>query len=169
MKTLKEQFRPNGGIAWVYRLVLPTGQKGRFYNVLSLSPYLELRERFPYLTYSCKSQLNSSNSENELQTRLLSIWAHGSCQDWDMLGDHPQHRFIASSPLSSPAMPSLAAITHLQAPVYSRTKVAYLTSQNMDTQKGIRQYNQYKKKLSMQFYFALFYYVLHNLNNWPFK
>lgn len=89
MKTLKEQFRPNGGIAWVYRLVLPAGQRGLFYIVLSLSPYLELRERFPYLTHSCKSQLNSSNSENELQTRLLSIWAHGSCQDWGRLGDHP--------------------------------------------------------------------------------
>lgn len=57
--------------------------------MLSLSPYLELRERFPYLTHSCKSQLNSSNSENELQTRLLSIWAQGSCQGWGRLRDHP--------------------------------------------------------------------------------
>lgn len=38
----------------------------RFHNVLSLSPYLELRERFPYLTHSSKSQLNSSNSESDL-------------------------------------------------------------------------------------------------------
>lgn len=89
MKTLNKQSRPNGGIAWVYRLVLPTGRRGLFHNVLSLSPYLELRERFPYLTHSCKSQLNSSNSKNELQTRLLSIWAQGSCQGWGTLRDHP--------------------------------------------------------------------------------
>lgn len=89
MKTLNKQSWPNGGIAWVYRLVLPTGWRGLFHNVLSLSPYLELRERFPYLTHSCKSQLNSSNSENELQTRLLSIWAQGSCQGWGRLRDHP--------------------------------------------------------------------------------
>ena len=89
MKTLNKQFCPNGGIACVYRLVLPTGWRGLFHNVLSLSPYLELRERFPYLTHSCKSQLNSSNSENELQRRLLSIWAQGSCQGWGGLADHP--------------------------------------------------------------------------------
>lgn len=89
MKTLNKQCWPNGGIAWVYRLVLPTGRRGLLHNVLSLSPYLELRERFPYLTHSCKSQLNSSNSENELQTRLLSIWARGSCQGWGRLRDHP--------------------------------------------------------------------------------
>lgn len=89
MKTLNKQCWPNGGIAWVYRLVLPTGRRGLFHNVLSLSPYLELRERFPYLTHSCKSQLNSSNSENELQTRLLSIWAQRSCQGWGRLRDHP--------------------------------------------------------------------------------
>lgn len=60
-----------------------------FHNVLLLSPYLELRERFPYLTHSCKSQLNSSNSENELQTCLFSIWTQGSCQGWGSLRDHP--------------------------------------------------------------------------------
>lgn len=106
MKTLKKQHRPNGGIAWVYRSVLPTGQRGLFYNVLSLSPYLKLRERFPYLTHSCKSQLNSSNSENELQTRLLSIWAHGSCQDWAWRPPLSAD-LLASSPLSSAGTPSL--------------------------------------------------------------
>lgn len=85
MKTLNKHSWPNRGIAWVYRLVLPTGWRGLFHNVLSLSPYLELRERFPYLTHSCKSQLNSSNSGNDLQTRLLSILAQRSCQGWGRL------------------------------------------------------------------------------------
>lgn len=83
----------HGGTARVYRLFLPTGWRGLFHNVLLLSPYLELRERFPYLTHSCKSQLNSSNSEKELQTRLLSIWTQGSSQSWSRLWDHLSLRF----------------------------------------------------------------------------
>lgn len=104
MKMLNKWLSPNGGIAWVYRLVLPTGRRGPFHNVLLLSRYLALRERFPYLTHSCKSELNSSNSENELQTCLLSIWTRGSCQGWGGLGDHPSD-LLASSPLKTAAAP----------------------------------------------------------------
>lgn len=76
----------HGGTAQVYRLFLPTGWRGLFHNVLSLSPYLELRERFPYLTHSCKSQMNSSNSGTRtpnasafnldlgVQPRLKQVW-----------------------------------------------------------------------------------------------
>lgn len=104
MKMLNKWLSPNGGIAWVYRLVLPTGRRGPFHNVLLLSRYLALRERFPYLTHSCKSELNSSNSENELQTCLLSIWTRGSCQGWGRLRDHPSD-LLASSPLKTAAAP----------------------------------------------------------------
>lgn len=94
----------HGGIAGVYRLFLPTGQRGLFHNVLLLSPYLELRERFPYLTHSCKLQLNSSNSENELRTRLLSIWFQGSSQGWSSLRDLLS-LLIVSKDLSKPCSP----------------------------------------------------------------
>lgn len=86
------------------------------HNVLPLSLYLELRERFPYLTHSCKSQLNSSNSEKELQTRLFPISAQGSCQDRGSLRDHPLTVDLrASSPLKTAGVPAqLSSRSHLQ-------------------------------------------------------
>lgn len=73
-----------------FQLVRPKRDRaGPLHNVLLLKAYLELRERFPYLTHSCKSQLNSSNSKNELKTRLFSISVRTSCQDWDWFRDHP--------------------------------------------------------------------------------
>lgn len=105
------------GRARVYRLFLPTGWRGLFHNVLLLSQYLELRERLPYLTHSCKSELNSSNSEKELQTRLLSIWTWGSSQGWSRVRDHLSPRFtglITSKDCSKPCFPILSLTPTLQ-------------------------------------------------------
>lgn len=103
-KTLSEPLRQNQR---VYRLVLPR-RGALLHNVLPLSLYLELRERFPYLTHSCKSQLNSSNSEKKLQTRLFPICAQGSCQDRGSLRDHPLTVDLrASSPLKTAGVSAL--------------------------------------------------------------
>lgn len=118
----------HGGAARLYRWFLPTGWRGLFHHVLLLSPYLELRERFPYLTHSCKSQLNSSNPEKELQTRLLSIWTRGSSQGWSRLRDHLSLRFtglITSKDCSKPCCPLLSLT-----PTVPRAAGLGLTCQN---------------------------------------